>query len=193
MVKHFTAFTDLVLVCNPAHLPSWYTGGTVACSDVAGKPAKSITIKMLAAEVDNFLWCADDHYALKPFGEDLPNYYNKHARQVDAKIKKMITGCPNDWLNYICHAPMIISREKMLEACNWAAGREFPIKTLYANYNKLPGTLLTDLKFRGVNSYENIKAQLNNRPFFSTHENAMLPDMLRVLDELYPVPSPYEL
>ena len=189
MVKHFTAFTDLLIV---GQVPSWYTGKYVPFTDIEGRPATSIMRKMLGGGVENFLWVADDHFALKPFGEDLPNYYNKHARQVDTRIKKMIGNCPNDWLNYICHAPMIINRAKLQAAFDWADGREFPIKTLYANFNSLPGTLLTDCKFRGYVPYIEIKDRIQKRPFFSTHENAMLPEMLKVMNELYPEKSIFE-
>lgn len=182
---------DIILVTEKP--PTWFTGKYVPLTDIPGKPAASILRKMIGAGVEDFVWSADDHYALFPFyGDTLPNYYNKHARQVDAKIKKMIGNCPGDWLNFICHAPMRMNRTKLIAAVDWAADREFPVKTLYANFNKLPGTLLTDLKFRGSVPYENIKVQLRKRPFFSTHENAMQGDLLRVMNELYPLPSLYE-
>lgn len=190
MVKHFKAFTDLILVTMDP--PSWFTGKVVEFEDFKDKPALSIMAKMIRAEVEDFLWCADDHFALVDFDESLPNYYNKHAKQVDTRIRKMQGNCPGDWLNYMVHAPMVINREKMLAACNWAAGREFPIKTLYVNFNKLPGEIAKDCKFRGHNSYENIKALIRKQKFFSTAESAMQPDMLKVLNELYPIPSPYE-
>lgn len=190
MCKYFTDLTDLILVTTTP--PPWYSGKYVPFFDIPDKPGESIIIKMLGAGVEDFLWCADDHFALKTFDSNLPNYYNHHARYVDSKIKKMVTNCPNDWLNYICHTPMVINRTKLQAAFDWADGREFPVKTLYANFNKLPGTRLIDCKFRGNVSYQEIKDRIANRPFFSTHENAMQPDMMRVLNELYPLPSPYE-
>lgn len=194
ITKYFTDFTDLILVTNPGQVPSWYAGKVIEYSDIEGKPAASIVAKILAgSSMLPVLWCADDHFALKPFDKNLPNYYNYHARQVDARIKKMIGNCPSDWLNYICHTPMVMDPVKLHAAITWAAGREFPIKTLYANFNKLPGTVLQDCKFRGIVPYHEIKARILKRPFFSTHENAMLPDMIKVMDELYPEKSIFEI
>lgn len=190
MQKHFKSMTDVVLMTTTP--PDWYIGKYIPFTDVPDKPATSILRKMLGAGVEDFLWCADDHFAVRDFDIDLPNYYNKHRHRVGVSLRGMLSNCLPDWLNYVVHAPMIINRTKLQQAVEWAGDREYPIKTLYANYNKLPGVPMTDCKFRDRNSYTHIKAMIKRQPFFSTHENAILPDMFRVLNELYPLPSLYE-
>lgn len=190
MVKYFTALTDILLVGDK---PDWYKGDHIPCEDIKDKPGLSIAKKIIASGInDDFLWCADDHFALKPFGADLPNYYTKPGKQVDASIRKMLSRCPQNWLNYIVHCPMIINGAKFREAMVETNGKEYPIKTFYANWFSLQGTYLDDLKFRGIDKYSDIKKRIEGRPFFATSESAMGVDMIKVMEELYPEASNHE-
>jgi hypothetical protein len=60
-----------------------------------------------------------------------------------------------------------------------------PIKSTYANGAGVEGTHITDCKFFNGHSYDQIKAIIEPKQFFSTSPFSQNKDMLRVLAELY--------
>lgn len=192
MVKYFTPLTNVIISGDK---PDWYTGDHTPCVDQPGKPGLNIANKILTACPDSdFLWCADDHFALHPFDENLPNYFNytcQQARMIygDPKLKRMLTQCPKGWLCYMVHCPMVMNGIKFKECFK---GTEYPIKTMYANYHGLKGVRGKDIKINKPTSYLGIKHIIKDQPFFSTSEAAMNDNMVKVMEELYPEPSQYE-
>jgi len=189
MVKHFTALEKIIVVGDR---PEFYEGELIIERDVPGKPAFSIWKKLKAAKQDKpFLWAADDHFLLKDFDENFPNYYHRTNKEAKVwqkgKIGPMLQKLPDEWLNYIVHCPMVFDPEKMGEMTEQA-----PIKTFYANTNNLPGTEMKDFKFYKPHTYEQIKSMINGKPFFSTSPYCLNRDMMKILQELYPDRSPYE-
>jgi hypothetical protein len=67
-----------------------------------------------------------------------------------------------------------------------------PIKSTYANKAGLEGTPIVDCKFFNGHTYDQIKAIIAPRQFFSTSPFSQNKDMIRVWDELYPEKSRFE-
>ncbi len=146
------------------------------------------------ATTEKFLYTTDDHYALTDFDETLPNYYtttcaDKALNSTSGRYKKLYANCPEGWLNYDCHVPIVMSKfyypSTRLET-------DTPIKTTYANRAEVVGTPIADCKFFNAHTYDQIKAILATRQFFSTSPFSQNKDMIRVFDELYPDKSVYE-
>lgn len=189
MVKHFTSLEKIIIV---GERPEFYEGEVIPEKDIPARPAFSIWKKLKTANQQKpFLWAADDHFMLKDFDDNFPNYYHGTNREAmvwqKGRIGPMLRDLPEDWLNYIVHCPMIFDPQKIGEMKT-----EAPIKTFYANSNNLPGTEIRDLKFYKPHPYHEIKQMIEGKPFFSTTRFCLNGDMIKVLQELYPEKSPYE-
>src|SRR5437867_3994123 len=83
MVKHFRSIIDVVIIGDK---PKWFHGNWIYSLDVAARKEYSMYIKvMLAAQtfgIDKFLYTTDDHFALKDFDENLPNYYTGTCKEM---------------------------------------------------------------------------------------------------------------
>lgn len=187
LVKHFKPLNTIYVVGD---CPSWYSGMCIHCNDIPKRKEFSIYTKLTQVQ-DKVLYTNDDYFALQDFDESLPNFYDircgeKHP--VDRTYRDLYRNCPSEWLNFDIHCPMIIDTRLY---SNYPI--DWPIKSGYANQLKLPGTYMKDCKFRGEWSYSEIKEEIKGRMFFSTHENIHRGGMLRVMEELYPDKSPYEV
>lgn len=175
MVKYFTPLSGVVLIGDK---PNWYIGEHIPYPT---EPPKERNIYNKLMQVQGIvLYSNDDFFSLQPFDETLPNYYKglcSDYKTHDKNYKDLYRACPAGWLDFDCHCPMIIDTTKF----KWLSA-DMPIKSVYGNMNKLPGTKFVDLKIRGE------WPDLKGRDFFSTHDTA---DLSR-LSELYPEPSRHE-
>lgn len=187
MIKHFKDMTGCFVVGDK---PDWYTGPHIYYTDIPNRKEYSIYCKLILIK-EPVLLCNDDFFALKDFRADIPNYYSGTCREklmvvTDRVYKELYLNCLPEWLNFDIHCPMVVDPKKF----EWDIDR--PLKTYYANQNRLPGVQLQDCKLRGDLNYGEVKERINDRPFFSTHDNAGKSGMLQVLNELYPIKSRYE-
>lgn len=188
MCMYFTDLTGITLVGTP---PDWYKGDHINVPDVKGRKEFSIYNKLrIAGNGETVLFANDDHFALKPFGADLPNYYMNTCGEYAGKsrvYRDMYMNCPSEWLNFDVHTPMVIDTSKLPE---WTIDR--PLKSLYGNMNKLQGTYYPDVKISGSPTYEECCDAIRYSDFFSTHDNTHHEGVLQLLQTLYPVASQYE-
>lgn len=185
LVKHFKPLEEIILVGDS---PDWFNGMVIPFNDIDGRKEFSIYSKLMQVK-GNVLYSNDDYFLLQDFDESFPNYYENtcgNNRNVDKTYRTLYRACPADWIDFDIHCPMIIDTTKFY----WDIDR--PIKTYYANQNKLPGTRYADCKIRGPQTYEDLKHRIKDRPFFSSHGNVKLSGFPKLLQELYPLPSKYE-
>lgn len=186
LVKYFIPLSKIIVVGDA---PDWYNGDYIPFADIPGRKEYSIYSKLMQAQGE-VLYTNDDYFALSPFDQSLPYYYDEkcgNKRPTDKTYKDLYRSCLPTWLNFDIHCPMIIDTTKFY----WDIDR--PIKTYYGNQNNLTGTYLVDCKLRGELPYSEIKNRIKGRPFFSTHENSKIGAMPKVLNELFPEKSKYEL
>lgn len=187
MVMYFKDLTGVVVIGDR---PEWYKGEHIPAKDTKGQKEKSIIDKLLLAS-GTILFSSDDIFALKPFDAELPQYYFRTCRQkmiraLDSKYKKLYKACPERWLNFDIHAPMVIDTDKYRSLDDMV----LPVKTKYANNFPNNITEAQDFKIKGPQSYANLKAFINRKMFFST--DTVNEPLIKILNELYPLPSQYE-
>lgn len=186
LVKYFKSLSEIIIVGDA---PDWYTGQHIYLPDVDKRKEYSIYSKLVQVQ-STVCYSNDDYFALQPFDVDLRNYYRglcRNTRPADKVYRELYGNCPGEWMDFDVHTPMIIDTTKF----EWGIDR--PIKTYYANQNKLKGTHLVDCKLRGTKTYDEIKYSIANRPFFSIDGNSKIGGMPEILNELYPDKSKYEL
>lgn len=197
LVKYFKDLSGIMVIGNR---PTWLKQEHhIHCLDEPGRKEYSMYLKvMLGArllEVDRFLYTTDDHFALKPFEENLPNYYYETCayralNDSDGRYRMQYKNCPAGWLNYDIHAPIVMRPFKWPSPAKWF---DTPIKSSYANQAGVKGTEMKDCKFANGHSYEQIKEITKDRLFFSTSPFCMNSDMKQFLEEQYPNKSIYEI
>lgn len=151
---------------------------------------------------DDFLFFNDDHFLLKKFTPDIYHYSGtlaelKQRYSLSNSFRKTIQNTINvygDIPNYFRHAPILVERDKLesLTELDWSIAWSYCIKSAYCHVNEIKGEDYPDLKFRHQISEENIRKQIEGRPYFSTGNAAMGRSMVKVLESLYPNKSIYE-
>lgn len=193
MVKHFKDLSGVLLIGDK---PEWYTGDHMPMADLKGEKEKSMQLKVLQAPDYIFLYSNDDYFALQDFDVNLPDYYDTDCRDMAARhpiesYRTMYNNCLPDWKNYDIHTPMVIARN-IFKASYYQMQAQMPIKTTYGNFAHGNSVYLADCKIRGEHSTEELEYITKDRPFFSTHDNAINADMITFFENLYPNASPYE-
>ena len=170
-----------------------------------GRKQLSIKRKIEAAINDNrctdtFLTTNDDIFQLKKQRIDTyPYYYSgelttvreKGARQTENRLKQLGKGIRQ----FDIHFPILYTKEGFKEAMSafdWP-NDDHLIKSSYANYHSVKGTEIKDLKISSHLNYHRIKQEIEGRPCFSIGDYCDWPELLKVLNELYPKKSIYEL
>lgn len=196
MVKHFKSLSGVLLIGDK---PEWFTGDHIPFADLKGEKERSMQLKILQVPDEIFLYSNDDYFANSDFGISLPNYYDTDCRDMAARhpidsYRKMYNNCLSHWLNYDVHTPIIMKRG-IVKTSYYRMDAQTPVKTTYGNdaIHSMPRTArIADCKIKGEHSTEEIIYATKDRPFFSTHDNAINADMITFLESLYPHGSPYE-
>ena len=195
LVKHLRCLEKVILVGD---LPTWYKGDHIPLRDIPIRREYSMYVKAMAAakqyNLSEFLYTTDDHFCLTDFDETLPNYYtsdckSKALNSNSGRYRKLYANCPEGWLNYDCHVPIVMRPFAYSSTRNET---DTPIKSTYANPAGVTGTSIVDCKFFNNHSYDQIKAIISTKQFFSTSPFSQNKDMMRLFDELYPEKSKYE-
>jgi len=112
-----------------------------------------------------------------------PSAYSNMLRQCKDQLQQ--AGCTT--LDYALHIPMLIDREKMMDALDM-----FPrcpmFRSLYGNYAGIGGEFHRDVKT--INPDKEIPEDAD---FFSTSNKAFAGSVRKQLDERFPDPCKYEV
>ena len=192
--KHFKNLSGVLLIGDA---PEWYkitADNHIPLADLKGEKEKSMQLKVLQCPDAVFLYSNDDYYALEDFDYQVPHYYDTTCRDMATRhpiksYREMYYNCQPDWLNFDVHTPMIMEKQRFINTFNAMDGQT-PIKTTYAQ--GLPGWYLADCKIAGEHNLKELEYRTKDRPFFSTHDSAVNPDLLEFLQKLYPDASPCE-
>jgi len=200
--------------------PAWVQNVIhIPCKDIPFRKEYSIYTKIMAAVEDRrvsncFLFMNDDHFCLQDMDvTEIENYasgtledeFNRRHGHYKAACKNtldMLEVITNDNLRYFgdefnycdVHTPILYWKgfwngiSKVIEPKT-----EYVLKSLYAGFAGVQTVEITDLKINKPMQYREIIAKLAGRKFFSIGDYGVCPDMKRVMNELYPQKSKYEI
>jgi len=157
---------------------------------------------------NNFLFMNDDHFLLSDYEAGNFPYYHRGPINLnqpnEAQLAQMrntvelfkASGC-NSVYDFSVHSPIVYNKNKLFIAKDivWPE-YGYEIKSLYANQtidttNWVP---CEDFKFKEPMVRDEIYAALEGHGWFSCSDKALKSgDLKNVLQELYPLPSKYEL
>lgn len=193
-------------VRNVSHLPfkEYDTG--------AKYHEKNIFLKTLHAceyiSGNRFLFMNDDHFLLhrRMDAEAYPLYYSgtlksQYAAKMDTPYSKIlrntITLLGENKMFYDIHCPMIFNVDTLMRISRFWGDQEYGycLKTFHRYWDEdiENGWLQQECKILGKLSEQEITNLIKHRPFFSTADDAVNDDMLKVFADLYPSKCIYEV
>lgn len=212
--KYLTGYDQVYIV---GERPEWLkTILHIPFADLPKRKEINIRNKILAAcdakdVSEHFIFFNDDHFLLKTL--DVADIFYWHSGNLEAKaansegsnkrkIENTIELTGGETLFYDIHVPIIYNKyefDKIMRhpSLNWDE-HDYLVKTLYAawadtedveTYSKY----MSDCKISIRTGYDVIKEKIKDRLFFSVGPEGIKADMKRVLEELYPGKSKYEI
>ena len=190
-------------VRNVIHIP---------CKDIPFRKEYSIFCKIMAAVEDRrvsncFLFMNDDHFCLQDMDvTEIENYasgtledeYNRRHGHYKAACRNTIELLqdifPLEYPYCDVHTPILYWKGFWIGISGCMPTKnEYVLKSLYAGFAGVQTVEITDLKINKPMQYREIIAKLAGRKFFSIGDYGVCPDMKRVMNELYPQKSKYEI
>lgn len=209
ITKHLTGYGDIFIV---GEKPEWLRNVVhIPCPDYGDKTyhkERNIYEKIMAAckderVTDDFLFMNDDHFLLQDFEAGKFPYYcqgwlSEFMTVTDYKytVRNTIEAFPGHMLYFDIHSPVVYNKSKFeaaMEPFDWSLKFGYCIKTIYCNAIELRAIEYPDLKINEVYSSDKICKLIAGRPWFSIGDKAREGGLLKVLNEIYPNKSPYEI
>lgn len=189
MQANLIGIGKLILV---GYKPNWCNADIhIPHADTQRKEFKehNIAQKLLAAPVEQFLYCNDDHFILRRYrASKFPNYYSttfggsgNYIKTIENTRAKL--GEVN---NYDVHCPILINKNRLAEAIplQWPPFG-YCVKTLYAH--DLKGKECVDTKIIHPDRFD-----LTGCDWFSTNDGIMKGRLLKTVAKLFPNKSRWE-
>lgn len=208
--KYMTGIRDCYLIGDK---PAWYTGKHIPFVQTRGNiiwKQRNIFEKVLAAcntpEVsEQFLFMNDDHYLLKEYdAATFPNYFSGCVSLVLGTVygdyKETIQNTIDLDLeiklhHYDVHCPIVYDKDnfKCLLWLNWSKPHGYAIKSIYGSTYFDVRHSCNDFKMRRQLEYPELRETIRGRPWFSTGDRTFNADMRKLMNELYPEKSKWEI
>lgn len=208
--KHLNNVRNVYIV---GELPDWITGVIhVAAQDVDQKETNIMRKVRLACEVpsvsDTFLFMNDDHFFTQDVdAEAYPYYYhgmlsetiskrNKNQSYRNSLYNAMLALHGKQQKHFDIHCPIRYEKKKFIEVAdgyNWHVPFGMVVKSIYVNHHDIEGERMSDFKPKHPAVYHTFKEAIKARHIFSIGDETVSPDLWRLMNELYPNKSKYEL
>jgi hypothetical protein len=211
--KHLKGF-NRVVVCG--HRPAFLKGVIyIPVEDPhRNNPARNIYEKILAVcqrdgITSDFICSSDDIFLMRDFEAPcFPYYFTGPMSEVFTKLSEKnyykghvkttldaLTNTGKPSLYYNLHCPVVYNRQKFLQvmpAYDWTIKKGYISKSLYCNNVGVTGERADDCKIHTPKTSTAIRRKIEGKPFFSTNKHSFTAKMEEVLEQLFPIPSPWE-
>lgn len=212
--KYLIGYDKIFIV---GECPEWLTGVIhIPFSDVFGRKDFNIMRKVIVAcendqVSDDFIFFNDDHFLLQPIDVKEIKYWHSCSLEQKGfnsegsgliKIRNTTEIIPGYSYFFDIHVPIVYNKKEFrrimfLPILKWEE-KEYLIKTVYANictsqdvtYNV---EYMQDCKISKILGYDQLLSKISDRYFFSIGPEGVKADLKRLLSELYPTKSKYEL
>lgn len=161
-----------------------------------------------------FMHVHDDHFALAhQVAGDMPNWCGGPLERLARAIKSV--NPRNHWWesvnntdkalrargfetrNYDLHLPILLDKiayPEIMDEYDWKGQpRGFVVKSLYANTMGVEPTVIGDIKLNQRYPLRDVVTRIKGRPWFSLGNGALSNAFKKLLQELYPHPSRFEI
>jgi hypothetical protein len=205
--KHLKGYDKVFIVGN---CPKWLQNVIhIPCPDIPGRKEFSIFSKIMKAVEDercseDFVFSNDDIFFLKDIhvnefkywyegtlGEKYVKTHGHYKGAISNTMPYCYYGCDDGYFDI--HAPIIYNKYGIKELSKYDWSKEYVIKSLYSSRFATEVDFMPDLKINMAMSYELIKAKIKDRLFLSIGTYGVCPAMTKVLTELFPNKSKYEI
>lgn len=214
--KHFTNVGKVWVV---GEMPMWLRNATqIPYRELPNQAAINIAGKIFRvaqhfAVSTEFMLMSDDYFILRDFDaerfplyhqgwladqiKELPksNYYKAVLENTVVYLKKNSLQT----VNYNVHMPMIMDKDTVTAAIPVSSLKPIASKSVYGNYcyTDIPCSRqlqkIKDVKLRNKMQYDEIKAEIQGWPCFSTGNHMLNGAMKQFIDDLYPLKSRFEI
>lgn len=200
--KHLTNYRNIVIV---GHLPEFVQSVIHIPFKDGPKKQANIRNKIIAAFNDGrvseeVLFLNDDIFLLPHAFNSAPDYpylyfgdlrdCSEKAARHFARNELIGAGLPTKWFDM--HQPIRFKKNLFIEAARHYSD-EASVKSTYCNHWMIDGQEMKDLKINSSLRYHRIKQEIEGRVYFSVGDSGMNWEMKKVLNELYPNQSKFEL
>lgn len=181
------------------HFPSWIKNVQyVKCSEESIKSSKNILYKvwagLVAAGPTAIQW-QDDIYMTRtsPLLYWAQGTLEQAEKRYHGGYKTLITNTAKKTTDtfpyYDVHTPIIYERQTFKKLFEYDWSRQYLVKTLYCHHAAVSPEPYQDIK---IGQPGDTIAKAKDSLFFSTGPQGLNPEVISLLDSLYPNPSPYE-
>lgn len=185
----------------------------VPYKDIYANKNRNIMCKILRACNDerishDFILFNDDYFLIEEIdAENYPYYYstdlitasnyyiNSYQKCIQSTLK-MLTEKRMQNLYFDVHRPIIYNRyrfRKMVKAFDWEIPYGPVVKSLYCNYNNIPGVKIKDNKINYPYRADAILKAINGEHMFSIGDKSLNNHMKAYLMNKFPKKSKFEL
>lgn len=151
---------------------------------------------------EDFLFCNDDHFFMKPFVASEYPYYQKGTLEREASTQEyqqylddtanFLKKLGKPYLHYDVHCPIVYNKTKFLELSDlWNPQRELVVKSMYCNFHGLTGPDYIDHKLKHLLGAPDLNKMTENE-CFSVYDSAMKRGVLQYLCNNFGEPSRFE-
>lgn len=149
---------------------------------------------------EDFLFCNDDHFFMKPIGE-IP-YYQKGDLGVPQpralydsylnQTKQLLQNHGKTTYHFDVHCPIIYNVAKFLQlAPLWSKERNYVVKSVYCNWHGIEGPSYRDHKLKKLSDSHDLN-RITENEVFSVYDCAMVRGVIQFLCENFSEPSRFE-
>lgn len=209
--KHLTGYRDIYLV---GRLPQFLQGVRhISYGDEHHCKETNIYEKVLRAcqepsISDDFLFFNDDHFLLKDVEAiNFPFYFKGDLRATSRGLRpgtyrrcientyKALNEKNLPTKNFDSHCPIVYNKQFFLDEMpryDWTGKTTYILKSLYADTKQIEGERRTDCKIGSQHTVAGVMEIIRSKDVFSMGNGGVGPNLLAVLDQLYPNPSRWE-
>lgn len=171
-LRSLQEFGDVRNVWLIGERPEWFTGNHVRVAD-SNVATWNIWNKLLIAcntpEIsDPFLYGNDDYFFIRPFvASEYPNYHgnltgNNSYKEIVRHTMRRLAENDLPTLFYDMHRPMIIHKQKFIEAYNFfefwiKINSGVVVKSCYGNLHQIPAIHCEDIKYAYWNGPQDVE------------------------------------